>query len=214
MAIVPQFSALSASDDSHAASAALRPDHQPGPGPGIAVRSSDSELADFIFVGTRRGFPIHCDKITLTVRTGTSSHQLALDLDGIDPLNSLDWTAEIQGTATITFTPPGTEEYTEIAARQGRHHPADERSRSTPRSAAPRSTSPCASVTPSGADPDVWGHRHHDLRHRQIPRRLLCPATSSPTSSASTAARESASPGTSAAPRQCTCSTRPPMSMS
>ncbi len=117
MAIVPQFSAASVSDEITPRALHFALTTSPDP-VRVSPSVTDPELADFIFVGTRRGFPIQCDKITLTVRTGTSSHQLALDLAGIDPLNSLDWTADI-GTGTITLTPPGTEEYTEIAADKG-----------------------------------------------------------------------------------------------
>jgi hypothetical protein len=83
----------------------------------VSPNTTNPELADFILVGTRRGYPIQIDKITVTIRTGTGSHQLALDLNGVDPSSSLDWTPEI-GTQTITFT-PATQEYAEIAPDKG-----------------------------------------------------------------------------------------------
>ncbi len=116
MAIVPQYFAVPAGDEPvpRALYFALTTSPETVH---VSPSVADPKLADFIFVGTRRGYPIHCDKITLTVRTGTDSHQLALDLDGIDPLNSLDWTPEVRG-QTIIFT-PATADYAEIAADKG-----------------------------------------------------------------------------------------------
>ncbi len=116
MAIVPQYSATPAGDGSTPRALYFALTTSPET-VHVSPSVTDPELADFIFVGTRRGYPIHCDKITLTVRTGTGSHQLALDLEGIDPLNSLDWTPEVRG-QTITFT-PATEDYAEIVPDKG-----------------------------------------------------------------------------------------------
>ncbi|MFK0288880.1 hypothetical protein ACIQU6_00135 [Streptomyces sp. NPDC090442] len=71
----------------------------------VSPASGDVELADIILVGSRAiPSPIEVNQIDVDIDAGNEAWHLALDLNGIQPNNNLDWTHTVSGNR-ITFKP-------------------------------------------------------------------------------------------------------------